>query len=262
MRGICVLSSLLCFMLPGALRADTMYSLSGTYGSYSVSISFDTSLTGSALDGLTSHNITPTVSDFSETNTIPGNGSASLNVTISTDSLGNITTFSITDTSDQVVTSTEDSGETAGTPATPETFSPPAADDTGLTLIDSFSLTGLVSGIYLDGGLCTYNTGSFEGGELLDDEDDGNCPTRAVEHPGSPATPGTPVTAAGTGTFTSNPLNPGAPAAVPEINSGTLLGTLVGLMALAARRRPRSDSRKAPVGGLAIPGATPARPSL
>jgi hypothetical protein len=119
MRGICGLSSLLCFMLPGALRADTMYSLSGTYGSYSVSISFDTSLTGSALDGLTSDNITPTVSDFLETNTIPGNGSASLNVTISTDSLGNITTFSITDTSDQVVTNTEDSGETLERPPRP-----------------------------------------------------------------------------------------------------------------------------------------------
>ena len=110
----------------------------------------------------------------------------------------------------------------------------------------------------------TYSTGSFDGGELFDDSDGGNCPTRAVEHPGSPGTPGTPVFAAGIGTFTSNPLNPGAPAAVPEINSGTLLGTLVGLLALAAWRRTRVDS-KAPIGALpvgALPGASVARPGL
>jgi hypothetical protein len=254
MRAMCGLLRLLCFALPGALRADTMYSLSGTYGSYSVSISFDTSLTGSALDSLTSDNITPTVSDFLETNTIPGNGSASLNVTISTDSLGNITAFSITDTSGQVVTNTEDSGETAGTPGT---YNAPSIS--GDTFINTDNLgDGLIIFTYLQNSsgslvVCTYDTSI--GGALIDHDGSG-CPSQIVASGGtSPA----PVNASGTGTFTSNPLNPGAPAAVPEINSGTLLGTLVGLLALAAWRRTRAD-RKAPIG--ALPGAIVARPGL
>ena len=83
------LFSLLCIVSFGVLRADAtptdpMYSFSGVYGTYDVSISFDTSLTGAALDNLTSDNITSTVSNFMETSTIPGHGSAALNVTIST----------------------------------------------------------------------------------------------------------------------------------------------------------------------------------
>jgi hypothetical protein len=238
MRATCGLLSLLCVVAPGALRADTMYSLSDVYGSYTVSISFDTSLTGSALANLLSDNITSTVSGFIETNTIPGNGSASLNVTISTDALGNITTFSITDSTDQVVTNSEDSGETAGTPATPTTYSAPAADGDGSPLTGTVvPETGYLDAFYQDGNLCEYDTSD---GMLFFDDGLGSCPAKAVEHPGSPGTPPASVSASGTGTFTSNPLDPGAPAAVPEISSGALLGTLVGLLALVAWRRTRT----------------------
>jgi MYXO-CTERM domain-containing protein len=259
MRATCGLLSLLCVGLPGALRADTMYSLTDTYGAYNVSISFDTSLTGSALDNLSSNNITSTVSDFVETNTIPGNGSASLNVTISTNSLGNITAFSITDASDQVVTNTEDSGETAGTPATSTTYSAPPTDGDGSPLIGTVVPDpGHLDAFYEDGNLCEYDTSD---GALFDDEVViGSCPATAVEHPGSPAIPPAPVNASGTGTFTSNPPNPGATqAAVPEINSGALLSTLAGLLALAAWRRRRSDSRKAAPGAPPIPAAIAAK---
>jgi hypothetical protein len=256
LRATFGLLSLLCVVVPGALRADTMYSLTGTYGPYNVSISFDTSLTGSALDNLSSDNIKSTVSDFLETNTIPGNGTAILNVTISTDSLGNITAFSITDTSDQVVTNTEDSGETAGTPATSTTYTAPATDTIGSPLLGTVvPEPGYFDAFYADGNLCDYDSSN---GELFDDElVIGSCRATAVEHPGSPATPPEAVNASGTGTFTSNPSNPGATqAAVPEISSGALLGTLVGLSALAAWRRTRSDSAKIAACAQLIPGAS------
>jgi hypothetical protein len=72
-----VLGEYAVLMLPGA-QGSTSYSFTGTYGSYSVAISFDTSLTGTALDNLSAHDITTTVS--------------------------NIISFNITGTVDQVVT--------------------------------------------------------------------------------------------------------------------------------------------------------------
>ena len=66
---------------------------------------------GAALDNLVSDDITSTVSNFVESNDIPGNGSASLQVIVTTDSLGNIALFSITDATNQVVTNTLDTGQ-------------------------------------------------------------------------------------------------------------------------------------------------------
>jgi hypothetical protein len=70
--------SLLYLMLPGSLRADTIYSYSGAPysscdGEYApcsgiapfLSITFDTSLQGTALDNLNNSNITPDVTSFS-----------------------------------------------------------------------------------------------------------------------------------------------------------------------------------------------------
>jgi hypothetical protein len=229
-----VLLSFLCIMLPVGLRADILYSLTGTYSPYTVSISFDTSLSGAALDNLSSDNITSTVSNFSETNTIPANGSAALDVIISTNSLGNITAFTVTDTSDQVVTATEDSGETAGTPPT---YAAPPKDDSGGELIDSFNAGVLTTGIYVSGGSCAY----FNNGELFDDADGGACPKSAVET--STGSPPEPVSASGSGTFTSVPPNPGVTTVViPEPGTLSMLAAgLSGLLALAARRGARRE---------------------
>src|SRR5579863_1556729 len=116
-------------MLPGALEGATSYSFTGSYPPYSVNISFNTSLTGAALDDLVSSNITSTVSGFSETNTINGVGSAALSIIISTDSQGNITAFTITDTRNEVVTKTTDSFNGTGG------FTPPPQDLAGRPLI-------------------------------------------------------------------------------------------------------------------------------
>jgi len=100
------LLGLLCLMLPGSLRAQTIYTYTGnpyTFcgGTYTcngttpfLSITFDTSLTGAALDGLSGDNITATVQSLSFTD---GTGLflnscdiTSCYVTISTNSNGDI----------------------------------------------------------------------------------------------------------------------------------------------------------------------------
>jgi hypothetical protein len=229
-----LLVTLLCSLGPAALQADTMYSFTGTYTPYSVSISFDTSLSGSALDFLTTQDITSTVSGFSETNTIGGVGSASLKVILSTDGLGNITAFNITDTLGQVVTNTTDTApDQTG-------FVSPSEDLAGRPL-QSFSTSA--SEIFAryesvpNDFFCKYylNTGL-----LKQDHDEGFC--APVADIGS--VPG--VSASGGGTFTSNPPNPGAPSAVPEVSSFLLLGTVVGLLALIARLRPADLRRRLP----------------
>jgi hypothetical protein len=210
--------SMLCLMLPGALEGSTIYSFTGTYSPYSVTISFDTSLTGAALDNLVSADITSTVSNFSETNTIDGNASALLSVIVSTDALGNITTFTITDTKSEIVTETTDS-------ATIEGFAAPPQDLSGRALLDS---TASISEIFArydavpNDFFCRYFTDS---GLLKQDHDDGFCVPTADPTSTNPS-------AAGAGTFTSAPPNPGA--ATPEPAASTLAGFgLLGLLAVA-----------------------------
>ena len=191
------LLSFVCILSPGALRADTMYSFSGTYGTYHVSISFDTSLTGTALDNLSTDDITSTVSNFMETNTIPSTGSAALDVVNSTDSLGNITSFSITDLLDQVVTNTSDT-----VPGTPTTYSAPSTDTAGHAQMFTNVQSGTLFGYYGYGiGYCTWDDNSGLPSNNPPSTDP-NCLATAVSHPGTPS-----LSATGSGAW--SPLNPG-----------------------------------------------------
>src|SRR5262249_54059293 len=112
----------LCLMLPGAVPVSLPYSFTGSHPPYSVALYFNLSPTGAAVDNRLSANITPTVSNFSETNNIGVSiGGGSLSVILSTDALGNITAFTITDTQGQIVTETSDSANNVLTFAAPPT---------------------------------------------------------------------------------------------------------------------------------------------
>lgn len=97
-------------LLPGSLRADTIYTYTGnpyntcygtycTGGPYALSVKFDTTLTGSALDNLNLTDITGSISTFSftdanglnlnQTNADPSN----TKFLVTTDSSGNITAW-------------------------------------------------------------------------------------------------------------------------------------------------------------------------
>jgi hypothetical protein len=207
---------MLCLMLPRAQA--TSYSFTGTYGSYSVAISFNTSLTGTLLAGLSLADITSTVSGFTETNTIPNSVTAAQSVVISTDSKGNITAFTITDTSGRVVTNTSDTG-----PAVPakKTVTPAATDLAGNPLMASNVQNGNDLFAYYGYGIgyCVYDltTGDFS----THGNTDQNCPPAVVTT--TPATPS--VSADGSGTWTSNPPNPGVPPLPPTISKAFGAGT-------------------------------------
>jgi hypothetical protein len=203
--------------------------MTGTYGSYDVSISFDTSLSGGSLDNLSLDDITGTVTNFSETNTIPGFGSGTSNALISTD-------FDITNTAGQEVTPTSDSGQTQGTIS----YSPPPEDEAGFpagTGPGDESDSGAVlfisypafPGENPNDFYCTYSDTT---GALITDNDPGFCPGNAVQS----GTPGSTVMAGGTGLFTSDPANPGAPSEVPEPASVATMGSGLAGLALAALR--------------------------
>lgn len=199
--------------LPGTLGAMTLYTLSASYPPNTATISFDTSLTGPPLENLVADDITSTVSNFSETNNIVANGSASLQVIISTDPLGNITAFTITDTSDQVVTNTSDTG-TEG-----NIFIAPPSDQHGTPLTNATLAGGLIIASY-NSGTCSYNDTT---GALVTDSDGGLCPSTASSEPLL-------IIESGQGTFTSNPPNPGT---VPEPATSAVVATgLAGLLAL------------------------------
>jgi hypothetical protein len=204
---------------------------SGTYSPYSVTISFDTSLSGSQLDGLNLFDITSTVSNFMETNNIPGTGSATEAVLISTDGLGNITGFSITNTNGDIVTQAQDTG-----PAIVGGYEPPPQDLAGFGECCTSNSGGVLFGSYPafsgenpDDFFCTYSDSS---GHLITDNDAGFCPANAVS---TGSTPGT--TASGSGSFSSNPNDPGG-ATAPEPAAWAMMG--VGFLGLAGLRRFRT----------------------
>src|SRR5271166_1290064 len=111
------LLSLLCLILPGSLRADTVYTYTGnaynsadcigTYcsgGPYAMSITFDTTLSGSAVDDLTmtnspNGNLGFDISRFSLTDGMVSISSADpgafLDVDITTDGTGNIVSWNL-----------------------------------------------------------------------------------------------------------------------------------------------------------------------
>jgi PEP-CTERM motif-containing protein len=100
----------LCLMLPDSLQADTTYSYQSSpyttcFGTYTcsgtaLSITFNTSLTGTSLDNLNQANITPTITSFTMTD---GNGvdinmvnaTPGVSFVIDTNSSGQITQWSI-----------------------------------------------------------------------------------------------------------------------------------------------------------------------
>lgn len=111
---------LLCLVLPGSLQAQTVYTYTGNAynpadcfgvycsgGPYALSITFDTTLTGSALDNLTVNTVTggdltADISSFSFTDGIlainQGNANLSPDFTffdVSTDNNGNITAWAL-----------------------------------------------------------------------------------------------------------------------------------------------------------------------
>lgn len=110
--------SLLCLVLPCTLRADTVYSYKSNgytscFGTYSpcsgttLSITFQTTLTGTQLDNLQGADITSTVTSFDMTDgkgVDVNNMNATPGVTfvIDTDSAGNITQWSILASDNQV----------------------------------------------------------------------------------------------------------------------------------------------------------------
>jgi hypothetical protein len=214
--------------LAGRIEAAVLFSFSGTYSPYTVSISFNTSLAGAQLDDLTLTDITPSVSGFSETNTIPGNILTPLLVKISTDSLGHITAFDITDTQGQEVTNTTDTGP--GTPGT--VYSPPATDLVGNTLQFSNVQNGdELFGYYGYGiGYCVWNTST--GQPSPPGNTDPYCPTAAIGSPG--IIPGPSVS--GNGIWISNPADPGAVSA-PEPISLPMVGSGLALLAFLRLRR-------------------------
>jgi hypothetical protein len=113
------LLTLLCLMLPRSLRAQTVYTYTGnpynfcvgTYAPsginnvcpnpYALSLTFDTTLTGSALDNLTlgTGNITPDVTSFSFGDgsgfSLTQAGATNFSAVIATDSNGNILSWVI-----------------------------------------------------------------------------------------------------------------------------------------------------------------------
>lgn len=222
---------LLCVVLPAALRADVVsYSFNGTYSGYSVSISFNTFLTGSQLDNLNAANITPKVSNFTETNTIPGSGFTVSEVLLSTDALGNITAFSITSTNGTVVTGTFDS-----VPAGIYWTAPPK-ELAGFALGQHSDIAGIIFASYPTAPgqdpnefFCEFTDTT---GVLVLDKDDGFCPTTAVENTA------TATIAAGSGTWMSVPANPGG-TSTPEPAAWSLLGA--GLLGVAGFRRLRNS---------------------
>jgi PEP-CTERM motif len=230
------LCCLLCVLSPDAARAGLVgYSFTGTYSPYSVTISFDSSLTGASLDNLASQDITSSVSNFVESNTIGGTGSASLSVIISTDSLGNITSFDITDVGNQTVTDTTDS-----IPAVPgiTTYVAPPEDEAGFPLGDTSDSGGVLFGSYPafpgENPLDFYCDWNDSNGNLTLDNDAGFCPSGAVPEStvgGSPA-----ISASGSGIFTSIPSDPGS--TTPEPAAWMLMGS--GVIALSGLRRFRS----------------------
>lgn len=209
-----IASAFFSITLSGTLGAMTLFTLSATYTPYNVTISFDTSLAGTSLENLVSDDITSTASNFAETNNIVANGSASLQVIISTDPFGNITAFTITDAVDQVVTNTSDTG------AEGNIFIAPPSDQHGIPLSSESIAGGQIIASY-NTGTCTYNDTS---GTLVTDSDGGSCPSTASSEPLL-------IVASGQGTFTSTPPNPGT---VPEPSSAAAVGAgLAGLLMLA-----------------------------
>ena len=176
---------LLCLLAPFAAQASFTYQFNGTYSPYSVSISFTTSL--SNVDGLSSDNITPTVSGFNETNNIPGVGSAALSIILSTNGSGVPTAFTITNTNGDIVTATSDTG-----PSTPAGFVAPPEDEAGFALGETSDSGGVLFGSYPafagenpDDFFCTYNDSN---GALITDNDAGFCFSTAVSEGSSPGT--------------------------------------------------------------------------
>jgi hypothetical protein len=102
---------LLCFLLPNALRADTIYTYAGNAynqctGTYTctgtapfLSISFDTSLTGAQLSNLSATDISATLVSFTMSDgaglTVTQATASSHSFIVSTDSSGNITSWGI-----------------------------------------------------------------------------------------------------------------------------------------------------------------------
>jgi len=232
------LLGLACIFAVAAVQASpVLYDLNGTYSPYIVSLSFNTSLTGSGLDNLSSDDITATISNFADANSIPGAGSGvtATSVIISTDALGNITTFVITTSDGVVVNNTQDIA-----PGT-VIWGPPPEDEAGFALGDTSNTGGIIFASYPafagenpNDFFCDYSNSS---GALTDDNDAGFCPGTAVDEGNNPGTTGT-----GSGTFTSTPTNPGAATTTPEPGTWSLLGA--GFLGLSGLQRFRSARSK------------------